>query len=102
MTDQRVDGFATKLKGKAQDGLGRLTGDDSLRAEGGTNQIKGKAQELYGQAMDKLDSLVDRAPVSVQDRARSTIQEARKRPLLTTAIVAGLGLILARSGSRRG
>ena len=101
MTDQRVDGFATKMTGKAKDGLGRLTGDDTLRAEGQFDQVKGRASELYGQAMDQLDRLVDRAPVGVQDRARSTLAVARRKPLLTTAIVAGLGIILARSGSRR-
>ncbi len=101
MTDNRIEGEATKFTGQAQDRFGRLLGDDKLRVEGAYNQAKGKAGELYGRAMDELDRLVERAPVGLQDRARSTIEVARRKPLLTTAIVAGLGLLLARSSIRR-
>lgn len=101
MTDNRIEGTATEIGGEAQKGLGRVLGDDEMRAEGTLNQVKSKAQDLYGQAMDQLDRLVEKAPVGMQDRARSTLEVARRKPLLTTAIVAGLGIILARSGSRR-
>ncbi|MDA1322979.1 MAG: CsbD family protein, partial [Proteobacteria bacterium] len=48
MTDQRIEGVATELKGKAQNGLGRLTGDSKLQVEGKMNEVKGKALDAYG------------------------------------------------------
>ena len=101
MTDQRIEGAATEFKGEAQNGLGGLIGDRKLQFDGAVNQAKGKALDVYGQAMDKLDGLVQHVPASMQEQARSTIATARRKPILTTAIVAGIGLLLLRSGRRR-
>ena len=101
MTDQRIEGAATEIRGKAKNGLGEFLGDSKLQLDGRLDQAKGAALNAYGQAMDKLDGLVTHAPAGVQDQARSAIAAARKRPILTTAIVAGLGLLLLRSGRRR-
>jgi uncharacterized protein YjbJ (UPF0337 family) len=101
MTDQRIEGAATEFEGKAKNGLGELLGDSKLQLDGRLDQAKGAALNAYGQAMDKLDSFVEYAPPSVQGHARSTIAAARKRPLLTTAIVAGLGLLLLGGRRRR-
>ena len=101
MTDQRIEGAATEFEGKAKNGLGELLGDSKLQLDGRLEQAKGKALNVYGQAMDKLESYVDYAPAGLQEQARSTIAVARRKPLLTTAIVAGLGLLLLRSGRRR-
>lgn len=101
MTDQRIEGTATEIGGKVQSGLGNLTGDSKLQADGKFNEIKGKAKDYYGQAVDKLETLVDKAPVQYQDKARAGVDFARNKPLLTTGIVAGLALILSRAGRRR-
>ena len=101
MTDQRIEGAATEFDGKAKNGLGKIFGDSKLQMDGKLDEAKGAALNVYGQAMDGLDGLVRYAPAQYQDRARSTIAAARKRPILTTAIVAGLGLLLARAGRRR-
>lgn len=101
MTDQRIEGSVTELEGKAQNGLGKLTGDSKLRVDGKLNEFKGKAQDLYGQGLDRLDRLVERAPSDLQDPARTGLDFARRKPLLTTAIVAGLGLLLSGVGRRR-
>lgn len=101
MTDQRIEGAGERLNGDFKSGLGRLTGDSKLQLDGALAQAKGTALDVYGQAMDGIDRLIDKAPVGLQDRARSTLEVARRKPLLTTAIVAGLGLLLANSGRRR-
>ncbi len=101
MTDQRIDGAATELEGKAQVGLGRLTGDAGLQLDGRINEVKGKALDAYGRVIDGLDGLVEKAPVQYQDKARQGLDFARRKPLLTTGIVAGLAVLLSGLGRRR-
>lgn len=101
MTDQRIDGAATELEGKAQSGLGRLTGDSKLQLDGKLNEVKGKALDAYGRVIDGLDGLVEKAPVQYQDKARQGLDFARRKPLLTTGIIAGLAILLGGVGRRR-
>ena len=101
MTDQRIEGAATELEGKAQSGLGRLTGDSKLQLDGKINEVKGKALDAYGRVIDGLDGLVEKAPVQYQDKARQGLDFARRKPLLTTGIVAGLAILLGGLGRRR-
>ncbi|KQY73169.1 MULTISPECIES: CsbD family protein [unclassified Brevundimonas] len=101
MTDQRIDGAATELEGKAQSGLGRMTGDSKLQLEGKFNEVKGQARDAYGRVIDGLDGLVAKAPVQYQDKARQGLDFARRKPLLTTGIVAGLAILLGGIGRRR-
>ncbi|HVL42006.1 MAG TPA: CsbD family protein [Brevundimonas sp.] len=101
MTDQRIDGAATELEGKAQSGLGRLTGDSKLQLDGKINEVKGKALDAYGRVIDGLDGLVEKAPVQYQDKARQGLDFARRKPLLTTGIIAGLAILLGGVGRRR-
>ncbi|MDO9589259.1 MAG: CsbD family protein [Brevundimonas sp.] len=101
MTDQRIEGAATELKGKVQSGLGRLTGDSKLQIEGKINEVKGQARDAYGRVIDGLDGLVDKAPTQYQGKARQGLDFARRKPLLTTGIVAGLAVLLGSLGRRR-
>lgn len=101
MTDQRIEGTATEIGGKVQNGLGRLTGDSKLQFDGKLNEVRGKATEAYGRVIDGLDGLVAKAPAEYQDTARKGIDFARRKPLLTTGIVAGLAVILSGLGRRR-
>lgn len=101
MTDQRIDGAATELEGKAKSGLGRLTGDSKLQFEGRLNEMKGQARDAYGRVIDGLDGLVEKAPVSVQGHARTGLDFARRKPLLTTGILAGAAILLGGIGRRR-
>lgn len=100
MTDQRIQGKAEILGGRLQDGVGGLTGNDRLQAEGKLNEIKGKARDAYGRVIDGLDGLVEKAPSQYQETARKGLDFARAKPLLTTGLVAGLALILTRAGRR--
>ncbi|WP_421730228.1 CsbD family protein [Brevundimonas sp.] len=100
MTDRQATG-GTAWLGRIQDALGDLLGDNRPKVEGALKDAKGSALEVYGQAMDQLDKLADKAPAAYQDRAHSVVRVARRKPLLTTALVAGLGYILARSTVHR-
>ncbi len=95
MTDQRIEGVATELKGKAQGGLGRLTGDGKL------NEVKGKALDAYGRVIDGLDGMVDKAPADLREPARKGLDFARRKPLLTTGILAGAAMLLSALGRKR-
>lgn len=101
MTDQRIEGVATEIEGKAQSGLGRLTGDAKLQIDGRLNEVKGQALNAYGRVIDGLDGLVERAPAEYQGKARQGLDFARRKPLLTTGIVAGLALLFSGLGRRR-
>lgn len=101
MTDQRIEGVATQVEGKVQSGLGRLTGDSKLQFDGKLNEVKGKALDAYGRVIDGLDGLVEKAPTQYQDKARQGLDFARRKPLLTTGIVAGALLVLGSLGGRR-
>ncbi|MBU1346225.1 MAG: CsbD family protein [Alphaproteobacteria bacterium] len=101
MTDQRIEGAATGVNGKLKRGAGDLTGDTKLQFEGRFDEVKGKALDAYGRAIDKLETLTDRAPEDLRQPVRTGLDFARRKPLLTTGIIAGLAFILAGSGRRR-
>jgi uncharacterized protein YjbJ (UPF0337 family) len=101
MTDQRIEGAADTVTGKVQSGLGRMTGDSKLQLDGKLNEVKGKAKDAYGRVIDGLDGLVEKAPAQYQGKAREGLDFARRKPLLTTGIVAGLAVLLTGLGRRR-
>ncbi|MES2860807.1 MAG: CsbD family protein [Pseudomonadota bacterium] len=101
MTDQRIEGAANGVSGKLKNGLGNLTGDTKLQVEGKFEEVKGKALDAYGRAIDKLETLSERAPADLRGPIDTGLDFARRKPLLTTGIVAGLAFLLAGSGRRR-
>ena len=101
MTEERIEGAVTGTNGKLKSGLGNLTGDTKLQLEGKFDEVKGKALDAYGRAIDKLETLTDRAPADLRQPVRTGLDFARRKPLLTTGILAGLAFILAGSGRRR-
>ncbi len=84
MVDQnRIEGGARELGGKAQGAAGNLTGDAKMRAEGGAREAAGKAQGTYGQFEDKAREVVadvaegaDDAYGKVRDAAGDAAQDA--------------------------
>jgi uncharacterized protein YjbJ (UPF0337 family) len=50
--DDRAKGTANNLGGKVKEGLGKLTGDKDLEAEGHLDQAKGKGQQALGDIKD--------------------------------------------------
>jgi uncharacterized protein YjbJ (UPF0337 family) len=64
MDKEHIKGGADKAKGAAKDALGKMTGDDKLRAEGQIDKMKGAARNVLGDA---------------KDAARKGMDEARRR-----------------------
>lgn len=101
MTDERIEGAVTGANGKLKSGLGNLTGDTRLQLEGKFDQVKGKALDYYGRAIDQLETLSDRAPEDLRGPVKTGLDFARRKPLLTTGIIAGIAFLMAGSGRRR-
>ncbi len=101
MTQERIEGAATGVNGKINSGVGKLTGDTKLQLEGRFDEVKGKALDAYGRAIDKLENLSERAPADLREPVRTGLDFARRKPLLTTGIIAALAFLLAGSGRRR-
>ncbi|OKK22024.1 general stress protein CsbD [Streptomyces sp. CB00455] len=52
-------GAADKIKGKGKEAVGKLTGNERMKAEGRTDQAKGKAKEAAGNAKDTAAGMKD-------------------------------------------
>ena len=50
----RIEGAAKNIGGKIKEGIGNVTGDEKLKAEGKADQIEGKAQNALGGVKDAL------------------------------------------------
>ena len=50
----RIEGAAKNIGGKIKEGIGNLTGDEKLKAEGKADQVEGKVQNTVGGAKDAL------------------------------------------------
>lgn len=98
MDENRLEGAAREIGGKAEEGVGRLAGNARLQAEGAISQAAGRAQNLYGQTADTarqtattLDSwfrnAVERAALRGRDGRFSCWLAAR--PAASPAVAAG-------------
>ena len=100
MNEDRVAGTAKNLGGKAQEGLGRVTGDAKTQVEGVINQAAGAAQDLYGQAKDSASDaaeVVRQGAMSAEDYIRHTIE---RRPYTATFAALCVGWLIGRMGRR--
>jgi uncharacterized protein YjbJ (UPF0337 family) len=62
--ENEVEGTVRKARGKLQDAVGGLTGDESLQAKGKLNQAAGNAQQTFGAAAEELRETVKQSPLS--------------------------------------
>lgn len=83
MKAEQIKGAVEQAAGKAQDWVGDLTGNDRLKMEGKARQTAGELQEHYGDVLDEVTSF------------------AKRRPLASVAIAAGIAMLLTRLLSRR-
>ena len=90
MSEDRVAGTVRNVGGKAQEGLGRVTGDIKTQTEGVANQVAGAAQDIYGQARESGAKLAD----ALSDSVRDTIEH---KPYTAVAIALAIGWILGRT-----
>ncbi|HLZ01701.1 MAG TPA: CsbD family protein [Bradyrhizobium sp.] len=98
MNEDRIAGTTRNLAGKAQEGLGRVTGDPKSQAEGLVEQAAGAAQDLYGQAKDAAAdaaAVVRQGAADTDDYVRQIIE---KRPYTTAIIALCIGWVIGRMG----
>jgi len=82
-TAQRAQGFIDDVKGRVKDGVGGLTGDLGLQAEGKFDQLAGVARQEFADLYDEGNSRVEQAMALVKDK-----------PLAALGLVAIAGLVL--------
>ena len=58
-TEQELKGIGQQIKGKIQEGAGKLTGNEDLEADGNLNQAGGKVREKLGEAGRKVADALD-------------------------------------------
>jgi uncharacterized protein YjbJ (UPF0337 family) len=60
MDKDRVAGAANQVKGAVKEGVGNLTGDQKMQAEGQADKLQGKAQSTIGGAKDTVRDAADK------------------------------------------
>ena len=50
----RIEGAAKNIGGKIKEGVGKVTGDTKLQAEGKADQVEGKVQNTVGGVKDSV------------------------------------------------
>ena len=55
MSDNRIEGAGNKLAGSVKEGVGKLTGDRGLQAEGVAQKAGGSVQNAAGKVQDAFD-----------------------------------------------
>ena len=58
-TQEHAEGTWVKAKGKVKEGVGDMTNDKDLEAEGKSDQAEGKVKEAWGDAKDAADKVKD-------------------------------------------
>ena len=59
-TTDKLKGLANEAVGNLKEGVGQVTGNDRLVAEGKAQELKGEAQRTVGEAKDGVASVVDK------------------------------------------
>jgi len=89
MDENRLSGTARNLGGKAEEGVGRLTGDVKTQLQGKLDQAAGAAQDLYGQTADAARETA----VTFEKWLRNTIET---QPYTAAMVALGIGWLLGR------
>ena len=61
MDKDRVEGIARQGKGAVKEAVGKITGDEKMKAEGKMDKIAGKAQNAVGGIKDSIRDAADKA-----------------------------------------
>jgi uncharacterized protein YjbJ (UPF0337 family) len=88
--ENRIEGTARDIGGKAQEAWGNATGNARTRVEGAINQAAGSAQDLYGQAADTARETAS----SFEKALRHTIET---QPYTSALVALGVGWLLGRT-----
>jgi uncharacterized protein YjbJ (UPF0337 family) len=89
MNENSVSGTVRNVGGKAEEGLGRATGDLKTQVQGKLDQAAGAAQDLYGQTADVARDTA----VTFDKWLRSMIET---QPYTAAMVALGIGWLLGR------
>ena len=89
MDEDRIEGAAGNIGGKAKDAVGGLVGDTSLQAQGKIDQVSGRVQNAYGSAKDA----VGEGASTLADQLEEFVQH---QPIVALLSAATVGFLLAR------
>ncbi|CZT34447.1 uncharacterized protein YjbJ (UPF0337 family) [Rhizobium sp. PP-F2F-G38] len=56
----KVSGLANEAAGNVKQGVGKMTDNERLQAEGKAQEVKGEVQQASGKAKDTVKGAVDR------------------------------------------
>ena len=90
MDENRVEGTVREYGGRFQEGVGTITGDAKMRAEGAVNETAGAAQQLYGQTADTARQTA----TTLDSWFRNAIET---QPYTTAAVALGVRQSMSRS-----
>lgn len=101
--DNRISGAVTRARGAAERIAGDSLGDLGLQVRGRADELRGRAVESYGWVVNQAERLAADLPVELRDVADRGVDFARRKPLVTAGIVAGVVAVLlgALAGERR-
>jgi uncharacterized protein YjbJ (UPF0337 family) len=68
-TTDKMKGYANEAAGKAKQGVGKVTGNDKMRAEGAAQEVKGDAQKTVGKVKGAIKNAADK----VADKAHEKL-----------------------------
>ncbi len=99
MDENKFEGGARDLGGKAKEMAGKVTDDPKLKAEGNVDQMAGTAQKAYGQVKDAVrdyggdygSQLLDQ----IEDAGDALAEQIDQRPITAVLIAAGIGFLVA-------
>ena len=89
MDENRLSGTARNLGGKAEEGVGRVSGDVKTQLQGKLDQAAGAAQDLYGQTADAARETA----ITFDKWLRNTIET---QPYTAAMVALGIGWLLGR------
>jgi uncharacterized protein YjbJ (UPF0337 family) len=58
MSTNRIEGAGKKIVGSIKEGVGKVTGNDKLRAEGAVEKAEGTVQNAAGKVEDKVKGVL--------------------------------------------
>jgi len=65
-TTDKIKGLANEAVGNVKQGVGSLTGNEKLQAEGKAQELKGEAQKTVGDAKDGIKNAAQSAADAVK------------------------------------
>ena len=67
MNQDRMEGTLRTGMGRAQEGIGEMTGNRRQQSQGARQQLTGRAQQLYGDARDTMRNATDQVSRNVAE-----------------------------------